>query len=72
MARFNKVSAELLDELKQVLGEKGVTVDPEKLQTYQTDEEGNETLLFVEDEAELDMAFEEFKSRMNDEFDFEE
>ena len=41
MARFNKVSAELLDELKQVLGEKGVTVDPEKLQTYQTDEEGN-------------------------------
>ena len=35
MARFNKVSAELLDELKQVLGEKGVTVDPEKLQTYQ-------------------------------------
>lgn len=29
MARFNKVSAELLDELKQVLGEKGVTVDPE-------------------------------------------
>ena len=41
MARFNKVSAELLDELKKVLGEKGVTVDPEKLQTYQTDEEGN-------------------------------
>ena len=40
--------------------------------TLQTDEEGNETLLFVEDEAELDMAFEEFKSRMNDEFDFEE
>ena len=33
MARFNKVSAELLDELKQVLGDKGVTVDPEKLQT---------------------------------------
>lgn len=40
--------------------------------TLQTDEEGNETLLFVEDEAELDMAFEEFKNRMNDEFDFEE
>lgn len=41
MARFNKVSAELLDELRHVLGEKGVTVDPEKLETYQTDEEGN-------------------------------
>ena len=40
--------------------------------TLQTDEEGNETLLFVEDEAELDIAFDEFKSRMNDEFDFEE
>ncbi|MBE7036174.1 MAG: DUF1292 domain-containing protein [Ruminococcaceae bacterium] len=40
--------------------------------TLHTDEEGNEALLFVEDEAELDMAFEEFKSRMQDEFDFEE
>ncbi len=40
--------------------------------TLQTDKEGNETLLFVEDEAELDMAFEEFKNRMSDEFDFEE
>lgn len=40
--------------------------------TLHTDEEGNESLLFVEDEAELDMAFEEFKSRMQDEFDFEE
>lgn len=40
--------------------------------TLHTDEEGNETLLFVEDEAELDMAFEEFKSRMGDEFDFED
>lgn len=40
--------------------------------TLQTDEEGNETLLLVEDEAELDMAYEEFKARMQDEFDFEE
>lgn len=39
--------------------------------TLSTDEEGNEALLLVEDEAELDMAFEEFKKRMQDEFDFE-
>lgn len=41
MARFNKVTPELLEELRRVLGEKGLTVDEEKLQTYQTDEEGN-------------------------------
>lgn len=40
--------------------------------TLQTDEEGNEALTFVEDEAELDMVYEEFKNRMQDEFDFEE
>ncbi|MBE7048712.1 MAG: DUF1292 domain-containing protein [Ruminococcaceae bacterium] len=40
--------------------------------TLHADEEGNEALLLVEDEAELDMAFEEFKIRMQDEFDFEE
>ena len=40
--------------------------------TLHVDEEGNETLLLVEDEAELDMAYEEFKIRMQDEFDFEE
>ncbi len=40
--------------------------------TLHKDEEGNEALLLVEDEAELDMAFEEFKSRMQDAFDFEE
>lgn len=40
--------------------------------TLQTDEEGNEELTFVEDEAELDMAFEEFKKRMEEDFDFEE
>ncbi len=39
--------------------------------TLQTDSEGNETLTFVEDEAELDMVFEEFKSRMGDVYDFE-
>ncbi len=40
--------------------------------TLEVDEEGNEALYLVEDEAELDMAFEEFKTRMQDEFDFEE
>ena len=41
MATFNKVTDELVQELKSVLGEKGVTVDPEKLDVYKTDEEGN-------------------------------
>lgn len=40
--------------------------------TLQTDSEGNETLTFVEDEAELDMVFEEFKTRMGDVYDFED
>lgn len=39
--------------------------------TLHTDDEGNEALALVEDEAELDMAFEEFKKRMQEEFDFE-
>ncbi len=41
MARFNKVTPELIEKLRDVLGDKGLTVDPEKLLTYQTDEEGN-------------------------------
>ena len=40
MSTFNKVTDELVQELKSVLGEKGVTVDPEKLDVYKTDEEG--------------------------------
>ncbi len=40
--------------------------------TLHVDEEGNEELNFVEDEMELDMAFEEFKKRMADDFDFED
>ena len=40
--------------------------------TFMTDEEGNETLSLVEDEAELDMVFEEFKNRMGEVFDFED
>ncbi|MBE7010946.1 MAG: DUF1292 domain-containing protein [Ruminococcaceae bacterium] len=40
--------------------------------TLLTDEEGRESLSLVEDEAELDMVYEEFKTRMQDEFDFED
>ena len=39
--------------------------------TLQVEEDESETLLPIDDEAELDMAFEEFKSRMADEYDFE-
>lgn len=41
MARFNKVTDELVQELKKVVGDKYATTDQEKLLTYQTDEEGN-------------------------------
>ena len=41
MARFNKVTAELIKKLQAVVGDQYVTTDPEKLATYQTDEEGN-------------------------------
>lgn len=34
------------------------------------DEEGNEAFLLVEDEAELDMVFDEFKRRADEEFNF--
>lgn len=40
--------------------------------TLKIDDEGNEALTFVEDEAELDMVFEEFKTRMGDVYDFED
>ena len=39
--------------------------------TLKIDEDGSETLLPIEDEAELDMAFDEFKNRMGDEYEFE-
>ncbi len=51
--------------------EEDETDDEVLIFTLVTDEEGNETLTLVEDEAELDMAFEEFKKRMQDEFEFE-
>jgi glycolate oxidase len=41
MARFNKVTDELIQELKRIVGDKYATTDEEKLETYQTDEEGN-------------------------------
>lgn len=39
--------------------------------TLAVDEDNSETLFPIEDEAELDMAFEEFKNRMSEEYDFE-
>ena len=39
--------------------------------TWKSDEDGSETLRRIEDEAELDMAFDEFKNRMGDEYEFE-
>lgn len=39
--------------------------------TLKTEEDGSETLLPIDDEAELDMAYDEFKNRMSDEYDFE-
>jgi len=41
MSMYNKVSDELVQELIHVLGNKSVTTDPEKLDVYKTDEEGN-------------------------------
>ena len=34
-------------------------------------EDESETLMPIDDEAELDMAYEEFKNRMSEEYDFE-
>lgn len=39
--------------------------------TLFVEEDGSETLMPIDDEKELDDAFEEFKSRMSDEYDFE-
>lgn len=41
MSKFNKVTPEFVEKLRSILGEKGVTTDPKKLLTFQTDEEGN-------------------------------
>ena len=41
MPKFNKVTPELVEELKKVLGEKNVKTSEEYLEKYQTDEEGN-------------------------------
>ena len=40
-AKFNPVTEELLDDLRNALGEKHVKTDAECLEKYQTDEEGN-------------------------------
>lgn len=39
--------------------------------TLKTEDDGSETLLPIDDEAELDMAYDEFKNRMSEEYDFE-
>lgn len=41
MYTYNKVSAEMLEELRAVLGERFVSTDADKLETYKTDEEAN-------------------------------
>ena len=37
MSKFNKVTPEFVEKLRSILGEKGVTTDPEKLLTFQTE-----------------------------------
>lgn len=39
--QYHKVTEELIEKLKATLGGKYVTTDPEKLEIYKTDEEGN-------------------------------
>ena len=39
--------------------------------TLHIGEDESETLMPIDDEAELDMAYEEFKNRMSEEYDFE-
>ena len=39
--------------------------------TLHVEEDGSEILMPIDDEDELDNAFEEFKTRMADEYDFE-
>lgn len=41
MVKYNPVTPELIEELKQVLGAANILVDAEKLEQYKTDEEGN-------------------------------
>ena len=41
MYTYNKVSAEMLEELRAALGERFVSTDADKLETYKTDEEAN-------------------------------
>lgn len=41
MHKFNPVTNELIEELKQICGEDNVLTAPDKLELYKTDEEGN-------------------------------
>lgn len=41
MSTYNPVTPEIVSQLKAIVGEKFATVDPDKLETYKTDEEAN-------------------------------
>ena len=41
MPKYNKVTPELIEKLYALLGKHNMTTDPEKLDTYKTDEETN-------------------------------
>jgi len=41
MSQYNKVTPELIEKIKQIVGDRFITCDPEKLETYKTDEEAN-------------------------------
>jgi glycolate oxidase len=60
MSKYNLMNPELLEALKDVLGERFVSVDPEKLDKYKTDEEANpeyhhmpEAVVFPENTAQV-------------------
>ena len=41
MNKYNAITSELLEKLKNIVGDRFVVVDPEKLEIYKTDEEAN-------------------------------
>lgn len=47
-------------------------VDEVVILKIERNEEGEDSFITVDDDEELNMVFEEFKSRMEDEYDFEE
>ena len=41
MMKYNPITEEIVNELKKIVGDKYATTDPDKLEIYKTDEEGN-------------------------------